>query len=79
MPTVSVGRGNAGGLTATRPYNVLIEGSNLTASKARLLLIAAIMKFGSLPVAIDPANPTAEETQAVKDAIAEYQKIFDTH
>jgi hypothetical protein len=58
---------------------VLIEGSNLTASKARLLLIAAIMKFGSLPVAIDPANPTAEETQAVKDAIAEYQKIFDTH
>jgi hypothetical protein len=79
MPTVSVGRGNSGGLTATRPYNVLIEGSNLTASKARLLLIAAIMKFGSLPVAIDPANPTAEETQAVKDAIVEYQKIFDTH
>jgi hypothetical protein len=79
MPTVSVGRGNAGGLTATRPYNVLIEGSNLTASKARLLLIAAMMKFGSLPTAADPANPTAAETQAAKNAIAEYQEIFDTH
>ena len=79
MPVVSVGRGNAGGLTATRPYNVFIEGSNLTASKARLLLIAAMMKFGSLPVAKDPENPTAEETQAVKQVVAEYQKVFDTH
>ncbi len=79
MPTVSVGRGNAGGLTATRPYNVFIEGSNLTASKARLLLIAAMMKFGSLPVAKDPHNPTPVETSAVKKVIAQYQRVFDTH
>ena len=79
MPVVSVGRGNAGGLTATRPYNVFIEGNNLTASKARLLLIASMMKFGSVPVAVDPANPTSAETQAVKKLIAQYQEIFDTH
>ena len=79
MPTVSVGRGNAGGLTAAQPYNVFVEGSNLTASKARLLLIAAMMKIGSLPVADDPENPTEIETNAVKKVIADYQKIFDTH
>jgi hypothetical protein len=79
MPTVSVGRGNAGGLTAAQPYNVFVEGSNLTASKARLLLIAAMMKIGSLPVAHDPENPTEVETNAIKKVIAEYQKIFDTH
>lgn len=79
MPTVSVGRGNAGGLTATRPYNVFIEGNNLTASKARLLLIASMLKIGSLPVAKNPKNPTAAEKSAVQEVIAEYQKIFDTH
>ncbi len=79
MPTVSVGRGNAGGLTATRPYNLFVEGNNLTASKARLLLIAAMMKFGSLPVAKDPYNPTPAEANAVKKFVAQYQRVFDTH
>ena len=79
MPTVSVGRGNAGGLTATRPYNVFVEGNNLTASKARLLLIAAMLKFGSLPVAKDPHDPTPAEVNAVRKFIAQYQRVFDTH
>lgn len=79
MPVVSVGSGNAGGLTATRTYNVFIEGNNLTSTKARLLLMASLLKFGSLPVAKDPKNPTASETRAVQEAIERYQTIFDTH
>ena len=79
MPTVRVGRGNAGGLTPTNPSDVFVEGNNLTATKARLLLMAALMKYGSLPPAKDPRNPTEQERRAVKDAIAVYQKLFDTH
>ena len=51
MPTVRVGRGNAGGLTPTNLTDVFIEGNNLTSTKARLLLMAAMMKYGSLPTA----------------------------
>ena len=79
MPVVSVGRGNAGGLTAVRPYNVFIEGNNLSASKARLLLMASLLKFGSLPVANDPRRPSEAEKKAVQDVIARYQEIYDTH
>jgi L-asparaginase/Glu-tRNA(Gln) amidotransferase subunit D len=79
MPTVRVGRGNAGGLTATNPTDLMIEGSNLTATKARLLLKACLLKFGSLPTAVDPRKPTAEEKEAVRTALASYQEVFDTH
>jgi L-asparaginase len=79
MPVVSVGRGNAGGPTAVRPYNVFIEGNNLSASKARLLLMASMMKFGSLPVAKDPQRPNAAEKKAVQELVTQYQEIFDTH
>jgi hypothetical protein len=79
MPVVSVGRGNAGGLTAVRPYNVFIEGNNLSASKARLLLMASLLKFGSLPVANDPRRPSEAEKKAVQSVITRYQEIFDTH
>ena len=79
MPVVSVGRGNAGGPTAVRPYNVFIEGDNLTASKARLLLIASMLKFGSMPVAKNPEQPSASEKRAVQELVAQYQEIFDTH
>jgi hypothetical protein len=43
-----------------------IGGSNLTATKARLLLMACLMKFGSLPPAADPDDPTSAETAAVR-------------
>ncbi len=79
MPVVSVGRGNAGGLTAVRPYNVFIEGNNLTASKARILLMACMLKFGSMPVAANPESPTRAEKQAAQSLVARYQEIFDTH
>ena len=79
MPVVSVGRGNAGGPTALRPYNVFIEGNNLSAPKARLLLMACMMKFGSMPTAIIPEKPSHSERLAVQDLISKYQEIFDTH
>jgi L-asparaginase len=58
---------------------VVIGGSNLTATKARLLLMACLMKFGALPPAANPDQPRAEETTAVCEKVAEYQAVFDTH
>jgi hypothetical protein len=56
-----------------------IAGGNLTATKARLLLMACLLRFGSLPAAADPANPTAAELAASREALAAYQAVFDTH
>jgi hypothetical protein len=79
MPVVKVGRGNAGGFVDPTRDPLAIAGSNLTATKARLLLMACLMKFGCLPPAGDPANPTTAETEATKAKLKEYQGIFDTH
>lgn len=77
LPVVRVGRGHAEGFADPAP--LAIAGSNLTATKARLLLMACLMKFGSLPIAADPANPTPEERKATIEAIAAFQKVFNTH
>lgn len=77
IPVVRVGRGTPEGFADPTPLS--IAGSNLTAIKARLLLMAALMKLGSLPIAEDPANPTAGERSATIAAIRAYQEIFDTH
>jgi len=61
------------------PNNLFIEGNNLVTTKARLLLTAAIMKYGMLPHAADPDHPTAEELSAIKKKIELYQAIFQTH
>jgi hypothetical protein len=79
MPVVKVGRGNAEGLVDPTRSPFAIAGSNLTATKARLLLMACLMKLGSLPPAADPTNPTRAEIDAVKAKLAEYQAVFDTH
>ncbi|MFM9971942.1 MAG: asparaginase domain-containing protein [Burkholderiales bacterium] len=78
MPVVKVGRGNAEGMVPIT-LGVFIAGSNLTANKARLLLMACLLKFGALPVAADPTHPTAGERSAAQAAIAKYQEIFNTH
>src|SRR5690606_36768780 len=49
LPVVKVARGDAHGLVKVNPNNLYIEGHNAIATKARLLLTAALMKFGSLP------------------------------
>jgi len=77
MPVAIVGRGNNEGFTA--PQGVFIGGRNLTATKARLLLMACLMRFGSPPPAADPQHPTEEEAKAVKQTLSEYQDVFDTH
>jgi hypothetical protein len=79
MPVVKVGRGNAGGFVDPKRDPLAIAGSNLTATKARLLLMACLMKFGCLPLAADPAKPTAAETEATKAKLSQYQEVFDTH
>ena len=78
LPVVRVGRGNTEGFVPLHDP-AFIGGSNLTATKARLLLMASLMKFGSLPPAADPDHPTAEERAATSERVAAYQTVFDTH
>jgi hypothetical protein len=77
LPVARVGRGSPEGFADPHPN--FIAGSNLTAIKARLLLMACLMKFGSLPIAKNPDQPTAQEMDATKQAVAQYQAVFDTH
>ena len=79
MPVVRVGRGNAEGIIPRSRDGLAIGGSNLTANKARLLLMACLLKLGALPPAADCKYPTPAETAAVREKIAAYQAIFDTH
>ena len=77
-PTVVVGRGNTGGM-ASDLGPLVISGDNLTATKARMLLMACLLRFGALPPARDPANPTRDEYRATRATVAELQHIFATH
>ncbi len=77
MPVVCVGRGNSEGFADRTP--IFIAGSNLTATKARLLLMACLMRFGALPPAQNPERPSAAEKSAIEVAVARYQAVFDTH
>ena len=80
MPVVRVGRGNAEGFTKPpSTTELIISGSNLTATKARLLLMACLMKFGSLPPVADLDRPTEDELKAIKTKLTQYQAVFDTH
>jgi L-asparaginase len=79
LPVVKVARGDAHAFVNVNRNNLFIEGNNLIATKARLLLTAAIMKYGPLPHAADPMKPTSEETAAIKEKVAKYQEIFQTH
>lgn len=72
-------RGAGEGFADLDPLGFTIAGMNLTATKARLLLMACLMKFGALPAAGDPNNPTAAEAAALAAAVANYQQVFDTH
>lgn len=78
VPVVKCGRGNTNGF-APRQEPWAISGNNLTATKARILLLAAQLKLGALPPAADPSAPTTEELARAHAAVAAYQEIFDTH
>jgi L-asparaginase len=77
LPVARVGRGSPEGFAD--PHDYFIAGSNLTSTKARMLLMACLLKLGSLPPAKDPTKPTADELAAIRKAVAEYQAIFNTH
>ena len=77
MPVVCTGRGNTEGFA--NGGGGFIGGSNLTSTKARLLLMACLMKFGALPAAQDPDHPTEAEKAATLAAVAPYQAVFLTH
>ena len=79
LPVVKTARGDARGLVRVNPDNLFIEGNNLTTTKARLLLTAALMKYGPLPHAADPDHATPAELAQIKTRIAQYQQIFETH
>ncbi len=79
MPVVKVARGNASGFVDPKRDTLAIAGSNLTATKARLLLMACLMKFGCLPPAADPTRPMPAEIESTKTKLAQYQGVFDTH
>ncbi|MBB96391.1 MAG: asparaginase [Rhodobacteraceae bacterium] len=76
-PVVKTGRAAMEGFADVD--GLTIAGLNLTATKARLLLMACLLKLGSLPVAADPANPTEAEKAATAGAVAAFQALFDTH
>lgn len=77
IPVARTGRGYPEGFSDPDPWT--ISGMNLTSTKARLLLMACLMKFGALPAAVDPANPSASEIAAFQTAKAAYQQVFNTH
>lgn len=78
FPVVRCGRGGTNGFTPRQPSH-FISGGNLTPPKARILLIAAMLKLGALPVAGDPSSPSPEEEVATARAVRRYQELFDTH
>ena len=77
MPVARVGRGNNEGFT--QAVDLFIGGGNLTSTKARLLLMACLMKFGSLPPAANPEQPTKAELDAIRARLVAFQAVFDTH
>jgi len=77
LPVARVGRGAPEGFAD--PHPLMIAGTNLTATKARILLMCAMMKLGALPVARDPQRPTDAERNATIAAVRAYQHIFNTH
>lgn len=79
VPVVKVSRGNPAGVIQPNENNLFIEGDNLTSTKARMLLMACLMRYGALPPAANPSRPTAAELTALKTAIAQYQAVFNTH
>lgn len=77
IPVAMTGRGAPMGFADPTPFQ--IAATNLTGNKARFLLMACLLKFGSLPPAKDPDNPTQAEVEATRKAVAAYQAVFDTH
>jgi hypothetical protein len=77
IPVAMAGRGAPMGFAD--PTDFHIAATNLTANKARFLMMACLLKIGSLPAAKDPDNPTSAELDAIRKTVAAYQEVFNTH
>lgn len=76
---VKVSHGTPGASMGHVDENLIIEGSNLNSHKARVLLMACLLRFGAPPPAKDPPHPTNDERTAVRRHLAKIQAVFDTH
>src|SRR5688572_32609077 len=79
LPVVKVGRDAPESFVPAAGQRLWIGGGNLTAAKARVLLMACLLRFGTLPAAVDPRAPTVAERGAIRARLAEFQAVFDTH
>ena len=79
LPVVRVGRSDPGGRVPGFMHDLSIAGSNLDANKARLLLMASMLKLGRFPKAKDPRNPKSKEKESLLAKIDEFQEIFENH
>ena len=79
MPVVRVGRADPGGMVPPGRWPYGISGSNLDTNKARMLLMASMLRLGRLPKADDPRHPTPAERSVLAEKVAGYQRIFDEH
>lgn len=71
--------GGGPGDTVAHVNAPFVGGSNLAAAKARLLLMAALLREGALPPASDPQHPTADEVAATERRVVALQRSFDDH
>ena len=79
LPVARTGRADPGGRVPSGWDDLTVAGSNLDTNKARLLLMASMLKLGRLPKAKDPRNPSRNERAAVAAKIEAFQEIFETH
>lgn len=79
LPVVKVGRDAPGSSVPAPGRHLWIGGGNLTAAKARVLLMASLLALGTLPAAADPRNPTDMEITALRARLRDFQTLFDTH
>lgn len=79
LPVVKVGRDAPESFVPAASHRLWLGGGNLTAAKARVLLMACLLRFGTLPPAADPDAPTPAERAAIRARLAEFQAVFDTH
>jgi L-asparaginase len=78
FPVVWCGRGRPQDPVGRTPLP-FVAGSNLSATKARMLLMACLLRYGASPVAQNPGEPTPAEKDATAEYIQTIQHVFDTH
>lgn len=75
IPVVKVAQ--LGGYADAFADNFLIEAGAHTEESAKELLAECILRFGALPPAANPANPTEAELTAIRTKLTQYQNAFN--